>query len=157
MKNNNDNDTCLNNKEVRFPIAEKNSSIDNANRKKVLVVDDEVDANTTLKIILEENEFEVDAYIDPLLALSNFKPGVYDLLLLDIKMPKMNGFELYQKMKEIDNKVKVCFVTASELFYEEFREDHSIDEKYLILKPMKNEAMIVRINRIISLENPRDN
>ena len=72
-------------------------------------------------------------------------------------MPKMNGFELYQKMKEIDNKVKVCFVTASELFYEEFREDHSIDEKYLILKPMKNEAMIVRINRIISLENPRDN
>src|SRR2546423_5215125 len=119
-KNNNDNHTCLNNNEVRFPIAEKSSSIDNANRKKVLVVDDEIDANTTLRIILEENEFEVDAYIDPLLALSNFKPGVYDLLLLDIKMPKMNGFELYQEMKEIDNKVKVCFVTASELFYEEF-------------------------------------
>ena len=135
---NDDDDTCLNNKEVRFPIAEKSSSIDNANKKKVLVVDDEVDANTTLKIILEENEFEVDAYIDPLLALNNFKPGVYHLLLLDIKMPKMNGFELYQEMKEIDNKVKVCFVTASELFYEEFREDHFIDEKYLILKPMKN-------------------
>ncbi len=67
-------------------------------------------------------------------------------------MPKMNGFELYQKMKEIDNKVKVCFVTASELFYEEFREDHSIDEKYLILKPMRNEEMIERINRIISSE-----
>jgi len=154
---NDDDDTCLNNKEVRFPIAEKSSSIVNANRKKVLVVDDEVDANKTLKIILEENEFEVDAYIDPLLALSNFKPGVYHLLLLDIKMPKMNGFELYQEMKEIDNKVKVCFVTASELFYEEFREDHFIDEKYLILKPMKNEEMIERINRIISLENPRNN
>jgi two-component SAPR family response regulator len=69
----------------------------------------------------------------------------------------MNGFELYQEMKEIDNKVKVCFVTASELFYEEFREDHSIDEKYLILKPMKNKEMIERINRIISLESPRDN
>ena len=68
----------------------------------------------------------------------------------------MNGFELYQEMKEIDNKVKVCFVTASELFYEEFREDHFIDEKYLILKPMKNKEMIERINRIISLENPRD-
>ncbi len=67
-------------------------------------------------------------------------------------MPKMNGFELYQKMKEIDNKVKVCFVTASELFYEEFREDHSIDERYLILKPMRNEEMIERINRIISSE-----
>jgi two-component system response regulator ChvI len=153
---NDDDDTCLNNKEVRFPIAEKSSSIDDANKKKVLVVDDEVDANTTLKIILEENEFEVDAYIDPLLALNNFKPGVYDLLLLDIKMPKMNGFELYQEMKEIDNKVKVCFVTASELFYEEFREDNFINEKYLILKPMKNKEMIERINRIISLENPRD-
>src|SRR2546426_367340 len=73
VKNNNDNDTCLNNKEVRFPIAEKNTSIDNANRKKVLVVDDEVDANTTLKIILEENEFEVDAYIDPPVSIKQFQ------------------------------------------------------------------------------------
>ena len=72
-----------------------------------------------------------------------------DLLLLDIKMPKMEGFELYQKMKEIDNKVKVCFVTASELFYEEFRENHEIEEKYFILKPMKNEEIMKRINNIL--------
>jgi DNA-binding response OmpR family regulator len=139
---------------VRFPIADKSSSTDwnrsrNRNRKKTMVVDDEADANKTLKIVLEENGFEVDAYTDPLLALQNFKPGRYDLLLVDIKMPQMGGFELYQKMKEIDNKVKVCFVTASELFYEEFRENHSIDDKYFILKPMKNEEMIKRINSII--------
>lgn len=118
----------------------------------ILVVDDEPDANMTLRILLEENGFKTDAYTDPLVALQSFRPGKYDLLLLDIKMPKMNGFELYQKMKEIDNNVKVCFVTASELFYEEFRENRDIDEKYFILKPMKNEQMMKRINIILEEE-----
>lgn len=118
-------------------------------RNRMLVVDDEPDANITLKTLLEENGFETDAHTDPLAALQSFRRGKYDLLLLDIKMPKMEGFELYQKMKEIDNKVKVCFVTASELFYEEFRENHEIDEKYFILKPMKNEEIMKRINNIL--------
>ena len=126
-------------------------------KKIILIVDDEPDANKTLKIVLEDNGFEVDAYTNPLLALQNFKRGIYDLLLLDVKMPQMGGFELYQKIKQIDNKVKVCFVTASELFYEEFRENHTIDEKYFILKPMKNEEMIERINRIILENNQADN
>ena len=127
----------------------------NTRRKKsnmILVVDDEPDANMTLRTLLEENGFKTDAYTDPLVALQSFRPGKYDLLLLDIKMPKMDGFELYQKMKEIDNNVKVCFVTASELFYEEFRENRDIDEKYFILKPMKNEEMMKRINIILEEE-----
>lgn len=115
----------------------------------ILVVDDEPDANMTLRTLLEENGFETDAYTDPLLALQNFKPGKFDLLLLDIKMPKIGGFELYQKMKEIDNEVKVCFVTASELFYEEYRDNRDLDEKYFILKPMKNEEMMKRIYNIL--------
>ena len=126
-------------------------------KKRILIVDDEPDANKTLKIVLEDNGFEVDAYTNPLLALQNFKRGIYDLLLLDVKMPQMGGFELCQKIKQIDNKVKVCFVTASELFYEEFRENHTIDEKYFILKPMKNEEMIERINRIILENKQADN
>ena len=115
----------------------------------ILVVDDEPDANMTLKTLLEENGFETNAYTDPVSALAGFKPGKFDLLLLDIKMPKIGGFELYQKMKEIDKEVKVCFVTASELFYEEFRDNREIDEKYFILKPMKNEEMMKRINSIL--------
>jgi DNA-binding response OmpR family regulator len=116
----------------------------------ILVVDDEPDANITLRILLEENGFKTDGYTDPVKALQSFIPGRFDLLLLDIKMPRIGGFELYQKMREIDQDVKVCFVTASELFYEEYREDRQIDEKYFILKPMKNEEMMRRINNILN-------
>src|SRR5918994_1942235 len=90
--------------------------------KKILLIDDEPDIIYSIKMVLENNnEFVVDSYTDPILALTNFKPGSYDLILLDIKMPKMNGFDLYQKMKEIDSNAKMCFLTASELFYEEYR------------------------------------
>jgi two-component system, OmpR family, response regulator ChvI len=93
---------------------------DNKN-KRILLVDDEQDVTYTIKIVLENNGFLVDSYNDPTLALSNFKLGVYDLLLLDIRMPKMNGFDLYQKIRKIDSNVKICFLTASEWFYEEYR------------------------------------
>jgi DNA-binding response OmpR family regulator len=116
----------------------------------ILVVDDEPDANMTLRTLLEENGFETVGYTDPVLALQSFIPDKFDLVLLDIKMPKIGGFELFQKMREIDKDVKVCFVTASELYYEEFRDDRQIDEKYFILKPMKNEEMMRRINNILN-------
>jgi two-component SAPR family response regulator len=85
------------------------------------------------------------------LALSNFKPGLYDLLLLDIKMPMINGFDLHQKMKEIDSNVKSCFLTASELFYEEYRKLDSypsLDKAYFIQKPCRSEDLIRKINEI---------
>jgi DNA-binding response OmpR family regulator len=86
-----------------------------------LLVDDEYDIISLVRMILKNTGFLVDAYTDPVLALSNFKVGLYDLLLLDIRMPEMDGLDLYQKMKQIDNNAKVCFITASELFYEEYR------------------------------------
>jgi CheY-like chemotaxis protein len=94
---------------------------DRKNNKRILLVDDVPDSIYSISKILEINGFVVDSYTDPTLALSSFKPGLYDLLLLDIKMPEINGVELYQKMKEIDSNVRVCFLTASELFYEEYR------------------------------------
>jgi DNA-binding response OmpR family regulator len=67
--------------------------------------------------------------------LSNFKPGYYDLVILDIKMPKMDGFELYDEIKKRDNKVKICFLTACELYHEEFRKkEYSALDKNLFLK-----------------------
>ena len=95
-----------------------------SNEKKVLIVDDEPDVTGTFKVGLEERGFQVETFNDPEMALSNFKPGKYDILLLDIKMPKMNGFELYEKIRKIDGdgKTKVCFITAYEVYYQSLRE-----------------------------------
>ncbi len=103
-------------------------------------------------MVLEDNGFVVDTYTDPILALSHFKAGSYDLLLLDIRMPEINGLELYQKMKQIDRNAKVCFLTASELFYEEYRrlEAHSLlDKAYFIQKPFRTEEMVDQIKAIL--------
>jgi DNA-binding response OmpR family regulator len=120
--------------------------------KRILLVDDEPDVTYTLEIVLEDNGFMVDSYTDPTLALSNFKPGLYDLLLLDIRMPTINGFDLYQKMKEIDSNVKICFLTASELFYEKYRKISAyprVDKEKFIQKPLRTEELIRRLNEIL--------
>ena len=122
-------------------------------KKKVLIVDDEPDINTILKKVFEQNGFNADSYDNPILALENFKPGSYDILLLDIKMPEMDGFQLYRKMKRIDSKVKVCFLTASEMYYERFRDEeefNEIDKDLFLQKPIENEDLIKKINTIIS-------
>ena len=130
---------------------------DNSNKqKRILIVDDEPDVNTVLKKVLEQGGFNVDSYDDPILALENFNAGSYDLLLLDIKMPEMDGFQLYQKMKKIDRKVKVCFLTASEMYYERFRNEeefNEIDKDLFLQKPIENEDLIKKINTIISQEH----
>jgi DNA-binding response OmpR family regulator len=85
-------------------------------RIKVLIVDDEPDVNLTLKMVLEEKSFEVITFTNPMSALANFRKGLYDLLILDVRMPNMNGFQLYREIKKIDDKVKVCFLTAGEMY-----------------------------------------
>ena len=82
-----------------------------------MVVDDEDDVNVTLRIVLKD-QFLVDVFNDPFVALENFKPGLYDLLLIDIRMPKMNGLVLCNKLRKIDSKVKVCFITAGEMVFD---------------------------------------
>lgn len=79
-------------------------------KRKILVVDDEPDNASIFTMSLEDGGFEVDSFTDPLLALSTFKTGMkFDLLILDIKMPTMNGFDLYDAVRKIDNKVKAFF------------------------------------------------
>jgi CheY-like chemotaxis protein len=97
--------------------------------KRILIVDDEPDITFTLRIILEENGFkEVDVYNEPLLALQNFKSRVYSLLITDVAMPRMNGFELYKHVKKLDDRIKVVFVTASEINYEALKELSQADQ-----------------------------
>jgi two-component system catabolic regulation response regulator CreB/two-component system response regulator ChvI len=100
-------------------LAAKNQSKKHPER--ILIVDDEIDILAVIRRGLELEGFEVDTNNNPLDVLKNYVPGKYDLLLLDIRMPQLNGFELYRKIRETDTKVKVCFITAFEIYFDEFR------------------------------------
>ncbi len=118
----------------------------------VLIVDDEPDINMTVTIVLEENGFQVDSFTDPLLALENFRKqaGLYDLIIFDIKMPYMNGFESYRQIKKIDDKVKICFLTAGEIYDGAYTDmSNTLDKRYYIQKPIENEELIAQLNKII--------
>jgi DNA-binding response OmpR family regulator len=88
---------------------------------RVMIVDDELDITAIFKLGLEQDEFIVSTFNNPNEALSKFRPGLYDLMILDIRMPGMNGFQLCQENRNLDNKVKVCFLTAFEDYREEFK------------------------------------
>jgi DNA-binding response OmpR family regulator len=121
-------------------------------RKRILVVDDEYDISFTLQAGLEDGGFDVDAFTDPEWVLSSFKPGLYDLVLIDIKMPKMDGFVLYERLKTVDYGVKVCFLTASEMYHEGIRGiEHCPLKKDLFLqKPISTDDLILEIKKKIN-------
>ncbi|MGC2684146.1 MAG: response regulator [Candidatus Nitrosopolaris sp.] len=123
------------------------------NQTRIPIVDDEPDVCEVLKKVLEKNGFTADSFSDPLLALEYFRPLSYDLLFLDIKMPDMDGLRLYQEMKKIDSRIKVCFLTASEMYYERFRKEEEfaqLDKDLFLRKPIQNKELINEINRIMS-------
>jgi len=123
--------------------------VDRPPKGRILVVDDERDINTVVKKGLERVGFKVRAFNNPLDALSNFEAGSYDVALLDIRMPSMNGFELYKKLREIDSKIKVCFITAFEMYEEEFKKLFpSYEVRCFIKKPIKLTDLIVEIEKI---------
>jgi CheY-like chemotaxis protein len=120
--------------------------------KRILIVDDEADVTTTFKAIIEESNNDVNKKIEvhtssnPALALSEFKPNFYDLLLVDINMPNMNGFELCEKMLAIDINVKVCFMSSVEVNREALREIYpAISLGCFIRKPVTIDYLITRI------------
>jgi DNA-binding response OmpR family regulator len=88
---------------------------------KILVVDDEPDITASLKIGLERHGFQVDTYNNPKRSLEEFKPGRYDMIFLDIRMPQMNGFELYRELRKRDENVPIAFLTAFDVYQSEFR------------------------------------
>ena len=125
--------------------------------KKILVVDDEPDVTYTIKKILEDNGFEVvDTFTDSILALDSYKANFYDLVILDILMPKLDGFQLYIKIREKDPKVKICFLTAITTFNEDFRKTRlelgkTINEDYFIQKPIEIEKLVKKLTSIMNI------
>ena len=119
--------------------------------RRILVVDDEPDITSSFKQALRDNGFEVEIANDSLLALKNFKEGSYDLLVIDIVMPEMDGFSLYEEIRKIDKKVKVCFITAFEVNYQALRAvfpaaTSTDDIGCFIRKPVDMDDLVKRIN-----------
>jgi DNA-binding response OmpR family regulator len=121
-------------------------------QKRILIIDDEEDVAISLSKVLEQYGFKTDYFIDPVLAYSNFKGGQYDLVILDIKMPEVDGFQLYQKVRKIDSRVKICFLTATEFFHEQIRKEHGLGDfkqETFLRKPIEIENLVYSIEKLL--------
>jgi DNA-binding NtrC family response regulator len=122
-------------------------------KKRILVVDDEPDITLTLEAELETfGLFEVDSFNSPESALKSFKPDSYSLVLIDIMMPRIDGFRLFESLKKIDPDVKVCFITASEMYYGERREleHYALKKDVFLQKPISTDDPVKEVNKKIN-------
>ncbi len=121
-------------------------------RRRILLVDDELDICMVYQIVLQDAGYECKSYMDSVKALQEFRVNYYDLILLDIKMPVLNGFELCKKIREVDRTVHIIFITASEEYYEEFRNKHypELANINYIQKPIGNEELVQIVNMILA-------
>jgi DNA-binding response OmpR family regulator len=111
--------------------------------KKIMIIDDDRDITDLFAIYLESNGYNVDAYTNPVEAFNNFKKNSHDLIILDLKMPNMDGMTLYHKIKEIDNNVLICFTTANINYIQQLQKgiidiDNIVLYKPVLLKDLKN-------------------
>lgn len=125
--------------------------------KRIMIVDASDDVNLTFRIVLSESDrrLRVESFNDPVEALREFRPDFYHLVIIDILMPKMNGFELYNRLKKLDSNVKICFMTTgSEIFLREFAKEAfpELDLKCFIRKPIANEDLLKRVQEVLELE-----
>jgi DNA-binding response OmpR family regulator len=126
------------------------TKISNYKKGKILLIDDEPDIAYLVKVGLERNGFEVDGYTDPILALQNFRRGLYRLLVLDIKMPKIDGIQLLERIKKEDDKIRVCFFTASEEFASNYKSVLEHSNKFLFVsKPISISKMTKEIEQFL--------
>jgi CheY-like chemotaxis protein len=127
-------------------------------RKRILLVDDEPDSCMTFKAVLEDAGFECTPYTDSLQALQEFRPFHYDLILLDIRMPILNGFELCKNIREVDKTLQVVFITASEVYYEQLRRQsypELINDANInyVQKPIVNQELIRLVDMLIATDH----
>jgi two-component system response regulator PfeR len=131
--------------------------ISNNKVKKILLVDDEPDITFTIKNMLYNTGFQIYTFNDPITPLKLYRRNFYDLVILEIKIPNMDGFELYIKIKEKDPTVKICFLTAIAIFDEDFRKsrpevDRIITQECFIQKPITTEDLIKKLIDIMNTD-----
>jgi two-component system, OmpR family, response regulator ChvI len=129
-------------------------SVENNIYPRILIVDDDNDAIIFFKTCLQDSGFRVTTFNNPLKALSNYKPRYYDLIIIDIRMPRMNGFELFEKIKKLDSNARVCFITAFEEYYISLKEQYpNLDADCFINKPVSAEELIKQVmSKILSTD-----
>jgi two-component system, OmpR family, response regulator ChvI len=116
----------------------------------VLIVDDEEDITDALKAALEHRGFQVDTFNEPLSALAKFTADTYDIAILDIRMPEMNGFELCRQMRKVDGKASVCFLTAFDVHRDEFEKMFpDVKVKAFLKKPITIDNLVMTLNQLV--------
>jgi DNA-binding response OmpR family regulator len=113
-----------------------------------LVIDDELDICIMLKVVLEQNGFLVNYYSNPIIALDEFQSNFYDLIILDIQMPEINGMQLYREIRKKDIKTKICFLTGSESLFDIAHKFTSVYN--FITKPVENKELIRIVNDVLN-------
>jgi len=125
-------------------------------RGRILVVDDESDSCLVYHIVLQDASYECKSYSDSVRAMQEFIPNYYDLVLLDIKMPGLNGFELCKIMEEVDKAARVIFITASEDYHKNIKNQlypELTKNTIFIQKPIENQDLIKIVNEILARGN----
>lgn len=136
-------------------LQNKHSESSKTTQHRILIVDDEEDVTFSLKRALEDYGFKVTTFNSPLLAVSHFTANAYDLLLLDIRMPEMGGFEFYRKIRKIDKSISVFFMTAFEEYYDEFKKaSPTLVSTYFIRKPIEIDHLVNEMRSKISFPSP---
>jgi DNA-binding response OmpR family regulator len=126
----------------------------NNNNKKIMIIDDDIDITNLFSTFLEYNGYIVDAYTNAVEAINNFRQNSYDLIILDLKMPMMDGMTLYHKIKEIDSNVIICFTTADINYIEDLRKGIIDIEKIVLYKPVLLKDLKNKVDSLLLLSPP---
>jgi DNA-binding response OmpR family regulator len=126
-------------------------------KSKIMIIDDDKDITNLFSIFLEHNGYSVDAYTNPIEAINNFRKNSHDLIILDLKMPKMDGMTLYLKIKEIDDKVIICFTTANINYIKQLQKGIIDIEKIVLYKPVLLKDLKHKIDSLLLLSRQEVN
>ena len=122
-----------------------------------MIIDDDEDINNLFKIFLEYNGYIVNAYTNPLEAINKFRQNSHDLIILDLKMPTMDGITLFHKIKEIDNNVIICFTTADINYIEDLCKGIIDIDKIVLYKPVLLKELKNKIDWLLSRQEINSN
>ena len=127
------------------------------NNKRIMIIDDDKDITDLFSIFLEYNGYIINAYTNPVEAFNNFRKNSHDLIILDLKMPQMDGMALYHKIKEIDNNVIICFTTADKNYIQQLQKGIIDIEKIVLYKPVLLKDLKNKIDWLLSRQEINSN